>query len=53
MKDKELLNYTSNINSLPTLRRYLKELTDLDYITMVSKKPIIRTVSNKVKEILY
>ena len=53
LKDKELLNYTSNINSLPTLRRYLKELTDLDYITMVSKKPIIRTVSNKVKEILY
>lgn len=32
---------------------FLKELTDLDYITMVSKKPIIRTVSNKVKEILY
>lgn len=51
--DKELLSYTSNISSLPTLRRYLKKLTDLDYITQVSKKPIIRTLSNKVKEILY
>lgn len=53
LTDKELLSYTSNISSLPTLRRYLKKLTDLEYITQVSKKPIIRTVSNKVKEILY
>lgn len=53
LTDKILLNYTPNINSLPILRRYLKNLTDLNYITQITKKPITRTISNRVKEILY
>lgn len=53
LTDNELLDCISNINSLPTLKRYLEKLTELDYITQISKRPIIRTLSDKVKEILY
>lgn len=53
LTDKELLTYTSGIKSLPSLRHRLKKLAELDYIEEVSKKPITRTVSDKVKEILY
>ncbi len=53
LTDKELLTYTSGIKSLPSLRHRLKKLAELNYIEEVSKKPITRTVSDKVKEILY
>ncbi len=53
LTDNELLSHISNINSVITLKRHLKELTELGYITQISKKPVIRTISDKVKEILY
>ena len=52
LKDKELLKYVKGIKSIQTLRRHLDNLTTLDLITLVSKKPLIRTISNTIKEVL-
>ena len=49
---KELLKYVKGIKSIQTLRRHLDNLTTLDLITLVSKKPLIRTISNTIKEVL-
>lgn len=51
LSDKDLLKYV-DIKSIQTLRRHLDNLTDLDLISLISKKPLIRTVSNVIKEIL-
>lgn len=53
LTDNELLDNISDINSLPTLKKHLKKLTELGYIVQISKRPIIRKISNKVEEILY
>lgn len=52
LPDKELLKYVKGIKSIQTLRRHLDNLTTLDLITLVSKKPLIRTISNTIKEVL-
>lgn len=52
LSDNELLTHVQNIKSLSTLKKHLKELTELGYIIQISKKPAIRTISDKVKEIL-
>lgn len=51
LSDKDLLKYV-DIKSIQTLRRHLDNLTDLDLISLISKKPLVRTVSNVIKEIL-
>ncbi|WP_300330693.1 Fic family protein [Fusobacterium sp.] len=51
LSDKDLLKYV-DIKSIQTLRRHLDNLTDLDLINLISKKPLVRTVSNVIKEIL-
>lgn len=52
LPDKELLKYVKGIKSIQTLRRHLDNLTTLDLITLVAKKPLIRTISNTIKEVL-
>lgn len=52
LSDNELLTHVRDIKSLITLKRHLKKLTELGYITQISKKPVVRTISDKVKEIL-
>lgn len=52
LTDKELLNHVSDIKSIQTLRKHLDNLENLELIGLVSKKPFIRTVSDKIKEIL-
>lgn len=52
LPNKELLKYVKGIKSIQTLRRHLDNLTTLDLITLVSKKPLIRTISNTIKEVL-
>lgn len=52
LPDKELLKYVKGIKSIQTLRRHLDNLTTLDLITLVSKKTLIRTISNTIKEVL-
>ena len=52
LPDKELLKYVEGIKSIQTLRRHLDNLTTLGLITLISKKPLIRTISNTIKEVL-
>lgn len=52
LPDKELLKYVKEIKSIQTLRRHLDNLVTLDLITLNSKKPLIRIISNTLKEIL-
>ena len=52
LSDKELLKYIEGIKSIQTLRRHLDNLTDLGLITLISKKPLIRIISNTIKEVL-
>lgn len=52
LSDKELLKYVEGIKSIQTLRRYLDNLTDLGLIDLNSKKPLIRIISNTIKEVL-
>lgn len=50
LQDKELLEYIKEIKTLQTIRVHLNELTDLGLITICSRRPYIRTVSNIIKE---
>lgn len=52
LSDKDLLNYVKEIKSIQTLRRHLDDLTNLNLISLNSKKPLTRTISNAIKEIL-
>ncbi|WP_291255368.1 Fic family protein [Fusobacterium sp.] len=52
LSDKELLKYVEGIKSIQTLRRHLDNLTDLGLIDLNSKKPLIRIISNTIKEVL-
>lgn len=52
LPDKELLTYITEIKSIQTLRRHLDKLTNLELITLVSNKPLIRVISDQLKEIL-
>lgn len=52
LPDKELLKYVKEIKSIQTLRRHLDNLVTLDLITLNSKKPLTRIISNTLKEIL-
>lgn len=52
LSDKELLKYVERIKSIQTLRRHLDNLTDLGLIDLNSKKPLIRIISNTIKEVL-
>lgn len=50
LQDKELLEYIKEIKTLQTMRGHLNELTDIGLITICSRRPYIRTVSNIIKE---
>lgn len=52
LPDKELLKYVNNIKSTTTLRRHLNNLVDLSLLILIKKKPFIRIISNKIKEVL-
>ena len=52
LTDDELLTYIKELKSVRTLRKYLKNLTDLGLITTINKKPIMRTVSDEIKNII-
>lgn len=50
--DKELLKYVEGAKSIQTLRRRLNKLTELELITSISQKPLIRTIGDIIKEVL-
>lgn len=50
--DKEFLKYFTEFKHINTLRKRLNHLTDLGLITLISKKPLIRTINDDIKEIL-
>lgn len=52
LTDEELLRYIEGVKSVRTLRKYLSNLTDLGLITTVSKKPLIRVVSDEIKSVI-
>lgn len=52
LTDDELLPYIKELKSIRTLRKYLNRLTDLGLITTVNKKPIVRTASDQIKNII-
>ena len=52
LTDDELLPYIKELKSVRTLRKYLNRLTDLGLITTVNKKPIVRTASDQIKNII-